>query len=130
MEKELLPVKDQYIPWQINIKNFVKYFLEQLTTFPTRGTCNTSSIIDHVLSNSNEKIFHPDIIDWGMSDHQLIFWTKTGNEQSLISIKMFFWDSLSTTQSMCLSKKSKNSISQTMNVFLVQMENTLIFLTS
>ena len=49
------------------------FSLKQLITCPTRVTCNTSSLIDHILPNSTEKIFQPGIIDRGMSDHQLFF---------------------------------------------------------
>ena len=48
----------------------------QLITCPARVTCNTSSLIDHILTNSTEKIFQPGIIDRGMSDHQLFFCTR------------------------------------------------------
>ena len=43
--------------------------LKQLITCPTRITCNTSSLIDHILTDSSEKIFQSGIIDCGMSDH-------------------------------------------------------------
>ena len=52
------------------------FSLKQLITCPTRVTCNTSSLIDHILTNSTEKIFQSGIIDCGMSDHQLIFCTR------------------------------------------------------
>ena len=48
------------------------FFLKKLITCPTRVACNTSSLIDHILKNSAEKIFQCVIIDCGMSDHQLI----------------------------------------------------------
>ena len=35
--------------------------------------CNGSSLIDHILTNSTEKIFQSSIIDCGISNHQLIF---------------------------------------------------------
>ena len=52
------------------------FSLNQLITCPTRVTCNTSSLIDHVLTNSSEMVFQSGIIDCGMSDHQLIFCTR------------------------------------------------------
>ena len=52
------------------------FSLKQVITCPTCVTCNTSSLIDHVLTNSSEKIFQSGIIDCGMSDHQLIFCTR------------------------------------------------------
>ena len=47
--------------------------LEQLTTCPTRVTCNMLSFIDHILTNSTEKFFQSGIIGSGVSDHQLFF---------------------------------------------------------
>ena len=41
-------------------------------TCPTCVSCNTSSLIDHILTNSTES----SIIDCGMSNHQLIFCTR------------------------------------------------------
>ena len=49
--------------------------LKQLITCPTSVTCNTSTLIDHILTNSTEKIFQSGVIDSGISDHQLIFCT-------------------------------------------------------
>ena len=50
--------------------------LKQLITCPTCVTCNTSTLIDHILTNSTEKIIQSGVIDSGISDHQLIFLYK------------------------------------------------------
>ena len=50
--------------------------LKQLITCPTRVTCNTSTLIDHILTNSSEKIFQSGVIDSRISDHRLIFCTR------------------------------------------------------
>ena len=50
--------------------------LKQLITCPTRVTCNTSTLIDHILTNSTEKIFQSGIIDSGISGHLLIFCSR------------------------------------------------------
>ena len=52
------------------------FSLKQLIIFPTRVTCSGSSLTDHILTNSTEKIFQSGIIDCGMSYHQLIFCTR------------------------------------------------------
>ena len=52
------------------------FSLKQLVTCPKHVTCNTSSLIEHILTNSTEEIFQSGIIDCGMSDHQLIFCTR------------------------------------------------------
>ena len=66
------------VPTLINkYQEFCQIFsLKQLITCSTRVTCNTASLIDHILINSTEKIFESGIIDCGMSDHQLIFCTR------------------------------------------------------
>ena len=66
------------------------FSLKQLITYPTRVTCNTSSLIDHILTNSAEKIFQSGIIDCDMWDHQLIFCTSKVKRTNLISITMCF----------------------------------------
>ena len=40
---------------------------------PTRVTHNTSTLIDHILTNHFEKIAQRRIINIGLSDHQMIF---------------------------------------------------------
>ena len=50
--------------------------LTQLITEATRVTCSSSSLIDHILSNSCEKICQPGTISIGLSDHFLTFMTR------------------------------------------------------
>ena len=45
------------------------FSLKQLITCPAGLTCNTSSLIDHTLTNSTEKTFQLGIIDCGLLDH-------------------------------------------------------------
>ena len=53
---------------------FCKIFgLKQLIKSPTRVTPNTSTLIDYILTNTNEKITQCGLIDIGLSDHQIIF---------------------------------------------------------
>ena len=63
-----------------DIKNYIEFCslfgLEQIIETPTRITCNSSSIIDHILTNSSEIISQSGVIDTGISDHQLIFCTR------------------------------------------------------
>ena len=50
--------------------------LKQLIKSPTRITCNTSSLIDHVLTNAENKVSQSGMLDTGLSDHQMIFCTR------------------------------------------------------
>ena len=43
---------------------------------PTRTTCNTTSLLDHILTNCAEKVSQKGVTDVGLSDHQLIFCTR------------------------------------------------------
>ena len=43
---------------------------------PTRITCSTFTLLDHILTNSSEKISQKRVIDVGISDHQLIYCTR------------------------------------------------------
>ena len=45
---------------------FQIFSLKQLITCPTRVACNTSSLINHILTNSTEKIFQSGISDCSM----------------------------------------------------------------
>ena len=57
--------------------NFVLFFgLHQLTKVPTQISCNSATIIDHILESYPERVTQQGIIDVGLSDHQLIFCTR------------------------------------------------------
>ena len=66
--------------------------LTQIIKNATRITETTSNLLDHILTNSIDKISQSGIIDVGISDHQLIFCTrkitkaKTG-EKKFIKIR-------------------------------------------
>ena len=49
------------------------YQLSQLIDKPTRVTMTTSSLIDHIVTNTPEKISDSGVIHTGISDHSLVF---------------------------------------------------------
>ena len=53
--------------------------LKQLITSPTRVTDNSSSLVDHVLTNSTDRISQSGVVHTGLSDHQLIYCTRKVN---------------------------------------------------
>ena len=71
--------------------------LKQLIKHPTRVTCHTSTLIDHIITNCEEKVTQSGVINTSLSDHQLIFCTrkirrvKTNNHKqiSLRSLKNY-----------------------------------------
>ena len=54
--------------------------LKQLITSPTRVTDNSLSLLDHVLTNSTDRISQSGVVDTGLSDHQLIYCTRKVNQ--------------------------------------------------
>ena len=70
--------KQKHIPNGIKrYKEFCSlYGLEQLISTPTQVTKNSSSILDHILTNSTDRVSQSGVIDTGLSDHQLIYCTR------------------------------------------------------
>ena len=48
------------------------FFLEQLISIPTRVTSKTAILIDHVLTNSSQKVTQSGVIELGKSDHDYV----------------------------------------------------------
>ena len=58
-------------------KEFCQTFsLTEIIKEPTRITCSTSTLLDHIPTNSSEKVTQKGVIDVGISDHQLIYCTR------------------------------------------------------
>ena len=69
-----------YILGDFNIKSYYEYStffsLHQLIKVPTRITCNSATIIDHILASYSKRVTQQGIIDVGLPDHKLIFCTR------------------------------------------------------
>ncbi len=50
--------------------------LKQIITSPTRITEKSSTLLDHILTNSSDKVSQSGVLDLGLSDHQLIYCTR------------------------------------------------------
>ena len=50
--------------------------LKQLIQSPTRVTCSTSTLTDHILTSSPSRVSQKGVINVGVSDYQLIFCTR------------------------------------------------------
>ena len=65
---------------------------------PTRITCNSNSVIDHILVNYPERVIQKVIIDVGLPEHQLIFCTRKIstriNEEARLLTELLFQDTL------------------------------------
>ena len=85
-----------------------RYSLEQIIKHATRTTCSASTLIDHILTNSREKISQSGVIDIGVSDHQLIYLTRKlhrmmsniNNQIKVRSLKTYSIESLNQGLSM------------------------------
>ena len=52
------------------------FSLTELINKPTRSTLKTSSLLDHILTNSKESVIQHNVITLGLPDHDLIFCTR------------------------------------------------------
>ena len=63
-----------------DVKNYFDFCtmfgLKQLIESPTRITCSSSSIIDHILASFPDRITQRGILNVGLSDHQLTYCTR------------------------------------------------------
>ena len=50
--------------------------LKQLIKHPTRITCHTSTLVDNVFTNCEEKVTQRGVVYTSRSDHQLIFCSR------------------------------------------------------
>ena len=50
--------------------------LKQLIEVPTRVTCSSSTIIDHILASFPNRVSQQGVIDVGLSDHQIVYCTR------------------------------------------------------
>ena len=84
-----------------DVKNYFDFCtvfgLKQLIESSTRITCSSSSIIDHILVSFPDRVTQREILNVGLSDHQLIYCTrqinriKTGghNQVTFCSSKLY-----------------------------------------
>ena len=52
------------------------FSLEQLISIHTRVTSKTVTLIDHVLTNSSQKVFQCGVIELGISNHDFVYCTR------------------------------------------------------
>ena len=60
----------------INKETDIWHSLEQVIKRPNRVFDQTATLIDHIVTNSPEKVSQSDIIDLGLSDDNLIYCTR------------------------------------------------------
>ena len=76
-ERQPFDVRNLSSPLLPKYKELCQTFsLKEIIQEPTRVTSSTSSLLDHILTNSRWKISQKGVIDVGLSDHQLIYCTR------------------------------------------------------
>ena len=75
--KDMSKIKSNFgaIPKK-NAQIFSTLGLKQLIKHPTRITCHTSTPVDHIITNCDEKVTQSGVINTSLFDHQLIFCTR------------------------------------------------------
>ena len=68
------------------------YGFKQLIKGPTRSTCSTSTLIDHILTNTQEYISQSGIIDTAVSGYSIVYCTRKISRANILSfvISKFF----------------------------------------
>ena len=78
-EENMNIIKDAY-KYHLKQKKYLEFCktfgLKQIIKSPTRVTPNISTLIDHILTNANEKITQCGLINIELSDHQMTFCTR------------------------------------------------------
>ena len=73
-------IKNHFREFSPEIKKYNEfcsiYGFKQLINCPTRITCNTSTLIDHILTYSQDNISQSGVIDTAISDHNMIYCTR------------------------------------------------------
>ena len=63
-----------------DVKSYVQFYtmfgLTQIIKPPTRITCSSTSLIDHIIASLPDRISQEGVINVGLSDHQLIYCTR------------------------------------------------------
>ena len=76
-ENQPLDSKNLNSPLLPKYKELCQIFsLKEIIQETTRVTSSTSSLLDHILTNSGWKVSQKGVIDVGLSDHQLIYCTR------------------------------------------------------
>ena len=76
-ENQPLDSKNLNSPLLPKYKELCQTFsLKEIMEEPTRVTSSTSSLLDHILTNSGWKVSQKGVIDVGLSDHQSIYCTR------------------------------------------------------
>ena len=84
--------------------------LQQLIKHPTRITCHTSTLIDHIITNCEEKVTQSGVINTSLSDHQLIFCTKKIKRVKTNNHKQISFRSLKNYSMENFEQESKNIV--------------------
>ena len=80
------------------------YYFKQIITSSNRTTDRTVTLIDDALINSGHKVSQLDVIDLGLSDHDLIFCTQEKQDQNLINITKYLSGQWNVTKWKTLEK--------------------------
>ena len=68
--------------------------LKQLIKHPTRISGHTSTIVDHIITNCEENVTQSRVINFSLSDHQLLFYTRKIKRVKTNSHKQIYFRSL------------------------------------
>ena len=95
--KNIIKSENRVSPETNKYLEFCKNFgLKQLIKSTTRVTPKTTTLIDHILTNTNEKITQCGLINIGLSGHVMIFCTR--KKKLKVATNKFHLDLLKSIQ--------------------------------
>ena len=95
--------------------------LKQLIKHPTRIACHASTLVDHIITNCEEKVTQIGVINTSLSDHQFIFFirkikrVKTNNhkQNSFCSLKNYTMENFERELKILCSQNTKSFVTPT-----------------
>ena len=113
-EKELFLLDDINIDYSNRLSGMFRNYsrllsmfnCSQIITEATRITAETSTLLDHIITNSLRKVKCSGVMDCGFSDHLAIFCTKMSQMSKMSLIGLFFCIVL-------IAQECKNTLLQT-----------------
>ena len=100
---------------------FCKTFaLRQIIKSPTRVTPEASTLINHILTNTNEKMSQCGLINIGLYDHQTIFCTRKIKKEKVGGQNKFHLDLLKTIRQTSRKRLWVKLQFQTMRDIIIQ----------
>ena len=87
LQDQTTNIRKRKINITYNVKQYIEFLCKQLVEDPTRITTDKSSIINLMLTISNEKVSQAVIVEITLSNYHLGFYIKTTKKETLNKLR-------------------------------------------